>query len=150
MTAQKLAGRTDDNATQQIFDSHRLRDELHHAHPMRAAAACVAARAVLALADDRLTFFEGTRAEVWAHIFDDDRLQAEIERGRPSRNRPADPLRAVGAQMVIDAVTRLVALRSSIVSEQPGVEPVSGDELRRVRDRFERWMRARDNARRAA
>jgi hypothetical protein len=152
MTAQQLAGNTS-NTEGRIFDVRRLREELHHPHPIRQAAAYAAARAVLALAEDRCTFFEGTRAEVWAHILDEDRLRAEIERRRPSRNRPVDPLRAVGAQLVIDAIARLVALRSSTenaIPQQLFAQLTDSAELRRVGDRLDMWMHAAETARRAA
>ena len=153
MTAQQLAERKHDGSTRPIFDAQRLRDELHHPNPMRQAAAYAATRAVLALAEDRFTFFEGTRAGVWAHIFDADRLQHDIERGRPSRLRPADPLRAVGAQMVLEGIARVNALRSSneiAAPTRPVAEHVDRDELHRVRERLDVWMRALAIARRAA
>jgi hypothetical protein len=149
MKARKLAARTD--TTTPIFDARRLRDELDHPHPMRQAAAYAAARAVLALAEDRFTLLEGTRAEVWAHVLDATRLQADVARGRATRERPADPMRAVGAQLVLDTIARVLALRSSAEStdELPS-ELVDPADLGRARDRLDAWMREHDRARHAA
>jgi hypothetical protein len=138
MTAQKLAGRP-----LQIFDAQRLRDELHHPHPTRRAAAYEAARWILALATDRHTFFEGTRADVWANIFNMDRLQRDIDSGTPSRMRPADPMRSVGALLVVEALERVIALRSSgrlANANDQSTGSIATEEFTRVCNELDRWM----------
>jgi hypothetical protein len=145
MTAQQLAGLKNRKSSGQLFTTQNLLDELHHPHPTRRAAAAAAARWIIALASDRVTFWEGTRTEVWSHIFDLDRLQDDIDRGDP-RRCPRDPMRAVGAQLVIEAVERVIALRSGDTLVEVAVPKVSDEEFEQVVARFELWASLEDPA----
>jgi hypothetical protein len=146
MTAQLLAGRNNGDSAQRLYTTKKLIEELHHPHALHRAAAVDAARWLMALALDRFTFFEGTRAEVWGTIFDGDRLQADIDRGDPRRT-PRDPMRAAGAQLVVDALKRLVALRASAqcAVELP-TQPVSRDDLARILAELAAWTCADEEA----
>jgi hypothetical protein len=144
MTAQQLAGTFGPgNLPRQLFDAERLLEELHHPHPLRRAAACEAADRVIGLATDRFIFWEGTRAEVWERIFDGELLQRDIDNGKPRKGRSCDPMREVGALLVVEALARVVALRARTeCAVDLGIELKSEGEIGNVLANLLGWMSA--------
>jgi hypothetical protein len=122
-----------------LFTTKKLVQELHHPHAVRRAAAADAARWLIALASDRVAFGEGTHAQVWSHIFDRERLQADIDLGDPRRRR-RDPMRAAGARLALESLQRLLALRSSEGNVELEVPRLSNEDVERVVARLQVWI----------
>jgi hypothetical protein len=138
MTAQQLAEPRNGNSSNQLFTTQRLFEELRHPHTARRAAAADAARRLMALAADRVCFFDTSRAEVWRDIFDATRLQEDVDRGG-ARRCPSDPMRATGAQLVRDALNRVLALRSGNAIAEVEIPVLSKEDIARIAAGLVAW-----------